>query len=145
MASAVVIGGGISGLACAWGIRRACPDARVTVLESSARPGGNIWTVTGDGWTCESGPAAFLNRDPSTLELAESLGLTDELVTAEEGVRRRYILLHGRLRRFPDTLSSFLSSDLLSIRARARVFMEPLVPPAPEGMEETVADFARRP
>ncbi|MEE2750519.1 MAG: protoporphyrinogen oxidase [Myxococcota bacterium] len=144
MASAVVIGGGISGLACAWEIQRACPGVNVSVLESSGKAGGNIWTVKADGWTCESGPAAFLNRDPSTLELADSLGLSDELVTAEEGVRRRYILLNGRLRRFPDTLSSFLSSDLLSIRARARVFMEPLVPPAPLDMEETVADFARR-
>ena len=144
VASAVVIGGGISGLACAWEIQRACPGVNVSVLESSGKAGGNIWTVKGDGWTCESGPAAFLNRDPSTLELADSLGLSGELVTAEEGVRRRYILLNGRLRRFPDTLSSFLSSDLLSIRARARVFMEPLVPPAPLDMEESVADFARR-
>jgi oxygen-dependent protoporphyrinogen oxidase len=144
VASAVVIGGGISGLACAWELCQASPGLRVTVLEATGRCGGNIRTVSRDGWTCESGPAAFLNRDPSTLELAAQLGLENELVTADEGARRRYILVKGRLRRFPDSLSSFLSSDLLSLRARARVFLEPLVPPAPEGIEETVAEFARR-
>ncbi len=144
MAKVVVIGGGISGLSLGAELVSRCPAAEVRVLESTGRAGGNIRTRSENGWTCEAGPAAFLNRDPSTLELVTQLGLEDELVTAQETARRRYILVNGRLRRFPDSLSSFLNSDLLSLRARARVLMEPLVPPAPPNMEESVASFARR-
>jgi oxygen-dependent protoporphyrinogen oxidase len=144
VAQVVVIGGGISGLACGAELVARCPDADIMVLEATGCAGGNIRTRSEDGWVCEAGPAAFLNRDPSTLELVTDLGLDGELVTAQESARRRYILVQGRLRRFPDSLSSFLTSDLLSLRARARVLMEPLVPPGPPDMEESVASFARR-
>ena len=144
MAQVVVIGGGISGLACGAELMARCPNAEVVVLEATGRAGGNIRTRSEDGWTCEAGPAAFLNRDPSTLELVTELGMDHELVTAQETARRRYILVEGRLRRFPDSLASFLNSDLLSMRSRVRVLMEPWVPPAPSGVEESVASFARR-
>ena len=143
MARAVVIGGGISGLAVAAELQ-GTPGLELEVLEASPFLGGNIQTERVDGWVLEAGPNAFLNRHPSTLRLAMRLGLEDELVSANEAARRRFILVDGRLRRFPDSLASFLSSDLLSLKGRARVLAEPMVPARSKGREESVADFASR-
>jgi NAD(P)-binding Rossmann-like domain len=50
----VVIGGGISGLACAFRLRQLGAD--VTVLEASERPGGVISTIRRNGFLFEGGP-----------------------------------------------------------------------------------------
>ncbi|MFT7623095.1 MAG: oxygen-dependent protoporphyrinogen oxidase [Myxococcota bacterium] len=114
------------------------------VLEASRRPGGTIRSERVDNFLWEAGPNGFLNRDPSTLELADRVGLGDQVICGDEQVRRRYILSRGRLRRFPDSPRTFVTSDLLSVRARARVMLEPAIPPAPPGRDETVGEFARR-
>ncbi|MDX1626283.1 MAG: NAD(P)/FAD-dependent oxidoreductase [Wenzhouxiangellaceae bacterium] len=41
-----IVGGGVSGLYCAWRIARARADERVTVFEGSDRTGGRLWSVT---------------------------------------------------------------------------------------------------
>jgi oxygen-dependent protoporphyrinogen oxidase len=144
LAKVAVIGGGISGLACAREILDRLPGEDLVLLESSGQLGGHIASVRDAGWVLESGPNAFLNKHPSTLQLVSRLGLDSELVTANEAVRRRYIYKDGRLRRFPDSMSSFLLSDLLSFRSRTRVLAEPLIPPVSGRREESVAEFARR-
>lgn len=144
MPTVIVIGGGISGLATARGVADRLPGAEVVVLEAGPVPGGCIRTSRDAGFTCEAGPNGFLNRHPSTLALALRVGLGDELLTGCEQLRRRFILADARLRRFPDSPSTFLSTDLLSWRARLRMLLEPLVPAAPAGVEETVGQFARR-
>ena len=144
MATVAVIGGGISGLACAREILDRMPNCDLVLLEGGDRLGGHIGSYRRDGWVLESGPNAFLNKHPSTLRLISSLGLEQELVTAEEGMRRRFIFRNGRLRRFPDTMASFLVTDLLSLKSRGRVLAEPLIPPSSGRREESVAEFARR-
>ncbi len=140
----VVIGGGISGLASAREALDRVPHAELTVLEAGGQVGGCIQSDSVNGFLCEAGPSGFLNRDPSTVALAERLGLGDEIIAGCEAVRRRYILSGGRLRRFPDSPREFITSDLLSVRARLRVMLEPALPPRRDGVEETVAQFARR-
>lgn len=139
-----VIGAGISGLAVARELLDRSPGLDLKVLEAGPRSGGTVRTEALDGYLCEVGPSGFLNLHPSTLRLADRLGMADDVVTGCERVRRRYILSRGELRRFPDSSATFLSSDLLSLRARARVLLEPMVPPAPEGVDESVGQFARR-
>ncbi len=123
----VVIGGGIAGLACARELVDACPDVEVTLLEATAALGGVIATRQQGGFLCEAGPHGFLNRDPSTVELALRLGLRDELLAAEPAQRGRFVYRAGRLRRFPDTLGRFFATDLLSLPSKARVLCEPWV------------------
>ncbi len=131
-------------MATARGIADRVPGADLVVLESGGRAGGSIKSERVDGFLWEAGPSGFLNRHPSTLNLAERMGLGDAVICGDEQVRRRYILSGRRLRRFPDSPRTFVTSDLLSMRARARVMMEPAIPPAPFGVEETVGQFARR-
>jgi oxygen-dependent protoporphyrinogen oxidase len=142
-----VIGGGISGLACARGILDRAPHAEVTVLEAGAQPGGPLRSEHAEGFVCEAGPHGFLNADPRTIALAGRLGLSDRLLPADERNRGRYIFHGGRLHPFPNGALRFLTSDLLSLWGRARVLVEPLLPAAPgRGAtdDESVGAFARR-
>ncbi len=145
MSRIVVIGGGISGLSCARSIADRAAGVEVLVLEASGRTGGSIRSERSGGFLWEGGPSGFLNRDPSTIALAERVGLGDEIICGREQVRRRFILHRGALRRFPDSGRSFFASDLLSLRARARVSLEPFIG-ARWGAEEdvSVAALARR-
>lgn len=142
----VVVGGGLSGLAAAYRIRQKLPHAEVTVLESAARPGGNVWTERDRGFTVELGPNGFLDSKPSTLDLCRSLGLGDQLLAASEGSRKnRFLYLNGRLHKLPGSPLGILRTPLLSFGGKLKLLTEPLrARPHRLPADETVAQFARR-
>jgi oxygen-dependent protoporphyrinogen oxidase len=144
MQRVVVVGGGIAGLAVARNILDRVPGVELLLCEASSAVGGPIRTHRINGFVAEAGPGGFLNRHPATLRLAARVGLADEVITGCERMRRRFIFSRGRLRRFPDSLATFLQSDLLSLRARVRMLLEPAIPPTPKGRDVTVGEFARR-
>ena len=145
MKRVVVIGGGISGLSLAYRLEERLPDAEVLVLEQSSRPGGTIETVRRDGFTVEGGPNGFPDNNPSTLDLARSVGLGDRLQAASESAsKNRFLLLDERLRMLPSSMTTFLVSPLLSWRAKLRILTERYRrPPIPPG-DESIDAFARR-
>ena len=59
---ALVVGGGISGLVCAYALRKAGLDAHL--FEASPRPGGVIQSITRDGFLLELGPQSFNGTAP---------------------------------------------------------------------------------
>ena len=143
-----VIGGGITGLACAHRLAR---EARargraldLVVLEADERAGGHVRTLTERGFVVEAGPNGFLDRVPAARALVDELGLSSELVEASPASSRRFLLRRGRLRKVPDGPKSFLTGDALSPLGKARMLLEPLVRRGPAGREETVEQFARR-
>ena len=140
----VVVGGGISGLATAFNLRRLRPDLEVVLLEAGDRVGGNIWTDRADGLTVEAGPNGYLDNVPATLELIERLGLEGELQQADQAAEKRFLFRGGRLHQLPSSPPAFFTSGVLSLRGRLRVLLEPFAWPKPDGVDETVFDFARR-
>jgi oxygen-dependent protoporphyrinogen oxidase len=143
----VIVGGGISGLAIARNVLDRSPAGaapEVVVLEASRRTGGAIRTVVEGERVLDLGPSGFLNRHPSTVALADRLGLAESVIAAEERNRGRYIARGGKLHRFPDSPAALLKSDLLSMAGRARLLLEPLVPRRTGGEEESLGAFARR-
>ena len=92
-----MIGGGISGLAAAWGLRG---RARVTIYEPG-RLGGRILTEPFEGRNVDSGPDAFITRVPDALDLCREAGV-DDLVTPAAG--RTLIWWDGRARQLPEGL-----------------------------------------
>lgn len=74
---AVVVGGGISGLAAA---RLLSERWQVQLLESGPRLGGKLAPVWLDGVRLDGGAESFLVRRPEALELVAALGLGDRLV-----------------------------------------------------------------
>ena len=75
-----VIGGGISGLACAYRLQQL--GVPVTLFEAEDRVGGLIGTVEKDGFLFESGPQSFQGTE-ALLDLIRELGIEGELCKAD--------------------------------------------------------------
>lgn len=73
MASVLVVGAGLAGLACAWRLQRAGFD--VEVLEREASVGGRARSREHEGYRLESGYAWFSTRDHGLHGLARHVGL----------------------------------------------------------------------
>lgn len=137
---AIVIGGGISGLACAYQLQQA--GIPVRVLEASSRAGGLIATEKRDGCQFELGPQSFLSTGPLTA-LIEALGLKDQLVQADPSAPR-YILLKGRLVQAPMSPPGLLGTPLLSAGTKWRLLTEIARRSRPPADDESIAAFVRR-
>ena len=143
-----VIGAGISGLSTAHAIERLAGEAghevEVTVLEREARTGGKIWSIKEEGYLCEWGPNGFLDSKPMTLELCDRLGISNRLERSNDNARKRFIFSGGILNRLPENGPMFLQSRLISWPGKIRLAGEFLKPKRVDGVDETLADFARR-
>ena len=115
-----VAGGGISGLACAYRLQQL--GRSVTLLESSAEPGGLMGTARQDGFLFETGPQSFQGTE-TMLALARELGIEGELCEADPKAPR-YILRRGKLIEVPLTPQALLSSSLLGLKSRLKVASE---------------------
>jgi oxygen-dependent protoporphyrinogen oxidase len=145
MPRVVIVGGGISGLALAYRLEQRRPDVEVLVLEQEPRLGGKIDTVHRAGFRVEAGPNGFLDNNPATLDLCRELGLANRLVAASDAAARiRFLMLQGRLHLLPNSLLSFLASDVLSWPAKVGVLAERFRPRRRAGGDESVAAFLRR-
>jgi len=144
----VVAGGGISGLAAAFAIKTGAEEKglpiSLTLLERETRLGGKIWSIRDEGFLCEWGPNGFLDNKPLTLELCEELGVSDRLLSSRDEARKRFIYAKGRLHQLPESGPAFFTSNLLSLRGRLRIIGELWARKPPEGVDETLAAFARR-
>ena len=136
----LVIGGGISGLACAWRLRRLGLPA--LLIERSPRFGGVIDTVDQDGFRFDIGPQSFSNT-PALSDLIEELGLGGELLTADPRAPR-YILKHGRLVPAPLSPPELLMTSLLSLGTKLRILSEPFRHTRAPQSDESIAAFIRR-
>lgn len=142
-AQVLILGAGMTGLCAAHYLAESLGRDAVLVLESTDTVGGTARTVAADGFNCEWGPNGFLDREPATLKWMEDLGITDRLVRANERAARRFIYKQGRLIEIKPP-PAFLVSSLMSLRGRARLLCEPLIPGKKDDAPETVWDFARR-
>jgi protoporphyrinogen/coproporphyrinogen III oxidase len=136
----LVIGGGISGLACAWRLHQLRQN--VLLLERSRQLGGVIETVEQEGFRFDLGPQSFATTQALS-ELIDELGLASEIVGADPRAPR-YILKRGRLVPAPLSPAQLLLTSLLSIRTKTRILSEPFQRTRPPATDESVAGFVRR-
>ena len=141
-ADVIIVGGGISGLASAWGLERR--GVRVILLEAAAHTGGCIGTTREHGCLLESGPNSLLDTSPLIGPLLAELGIAGARIPANPHARNRYILRDGRLTALPLSPFSFLTTPLFSTPAKLRLFRELFVGAGKADVEESVADFVRR-
>ena len=144
---AVIIGGGISGLATAYYLaRRGVPS---TLIEARPRLGGVIRTEEVEGCTLEAGPDSFISAKPAALELIKELGLADQVIGSNDFSRKTYVWKRGRLLPLPDGLMMMvptkimplLATPLLSWGTKLRMGFELLHAPRPRHGDESVAEF----
>jgi oxygen-dependent protoporphyrinogen oxidase len=153
-----IVGGGISGVATAYQL--ACDGVEYTLFEASDRLGGIIETVRRQGFIIECGPDSWVTEKPWARELAEELGLKDQIIASQDQWRRTYVQQGGdrlaQLVPIPDGMrmmvpakwGPLLESPLFSWQARLAYLREPkraaeLKASAP-GHDESVAAFVRR-
>jgi len=148
MTKIAIIGAGISGLSTAHAIERLAAAAglevAVTVFEREERTGGKIWSIKEEGYLCEWGPNGFLDSKPMTLELCDRLGVRDRLERSNDNARKRFIYSGGILNRLPENGPMFLQSKLISWPGKIRLAQEFFKPRRTDGVDETLAEFARR-
>lgn len=136
----LVIGGGISGLACAF--RLHAMKLPVLLVERNARFGGIIDTIEKDGFRFDIGPQSFLSTAPLESLITE-LALSSELLRAKPRAPR-YILHHGRLVAAPLSPPALLTTPLFGWRTKLRIFAEPFRRTRSPDADESVAAFVRR-
>jgi oxygen-dependent protoporphyrinogen oxidase len=137
---ALVVGAGLSGLVCAYGLRKVGVDA--LVIEAADAPGGVIRTGKRDGYLLEYGPQSF-NATAAVLQLCRELGIDDQLVAAPAKAPR-FVLVDGELREVPLSPPAFLASPLFSAKTKFRVLRDVLGRSSPPTNDESVTAFVRR-
>ena len=139
---ALVIGGGISGLATAFGLKQR--GASVEVLDAAPRAGGVIGTIHRDGGLYETGPNSALDTTPHIDELLDALAIRGEREEASAVASTRFIVRDGKLVALPMSPAAFLTTPAFSLGAKLRLLREPFIAPAPRDAEESIAAFVRR-
>jgi len=128
MSDVLIIGAGISGLSCAWSLKKLGIES--LVLEESSRPGAVIQTEKINGYQVERGPNS-LQSAPHALRLVDEAGLWDELETPTPNAPR-YVYWDGKLRKVP--FGPLTTSGML------RILQEPFVRSKSKA-DESVRDF----
>ena len=146
---AVIVGGGIAGLAAAYELAQG--SASFVVLERAPRPGGVIVSEAIDGFTIDGGPDALLIQKPAAIKLCEELGLGDRLVVTKPP-RIAYIQRGGRLHPLPSAsvlgiptrIGPFARTGLFSWPAKLRMAAEVVVPARRDDEDESIGAFIAR-
>ena len=150
-----VIGGGVSGLAAACELEKKIKNGaelEYVIFEASSRFGGVLQTENIDDFAIEAGPDSFLTEKTSAADLCRELGLGNQLISSNDGERKTYILVKGRLVPLPDGLmfmvptkiQSTLLSPLFPWTTKLRMLAEWFYRPPSEVHESTVAKFVQR-
>lgn len=152
----VIVGGGIAGLAAAWRLQQTRAEDgahyQITLLEARDRLGGKLQTEQQDGLTIEAGPDSFLSYKPAGIQFARELGIEDRIIGTRETGDGTYILREGRLEPLPEGITMLVPtklkplarSRLLSMRGKARMAAEYLVPPKQDDEDESIGSFISR-
>ena len=138
----VVLGAGVSGLTTAWLLQKKGFD--VTVLEKNKEAGGAMESVLEDGYMFDRGPNSGLETVPVIKEVVDEIGLTNEMVYANELGNKRYILRDGELHALPMSPPAFIKTKLFSAKAKLRLFAEPFISRSNDGYYQSIAQFVKR-
>ncbi|MFT5207030.1 MAG: oxygen-dependent protoporphyrinogen oxidase [Candidatus Omnitrophota bacterium] len=148
----VILGAGISGLACAHHLKEKAPQLNISILDSASHTGGVMQTIKRDGFIIERGPDSWLSEKKEALELIQKLGLEDELIQTNDVNRRSFILRDKRLRAVPEgfhmiapsNLGAFIKSDILSLPGKMRLLAEPFIRAKRDSPDESIETFIKR-
>ena len=142
----VIVGGGITGLSAAWELQQR--GIRYTLLEASARWGGKIISSTfeldNSKFLVEGGPDTLVTRKPEAWELANELGILDQVADPGSETSGIYVLDNASLQPIPVSPARFFATPLLTLRGKLRLLAEPFQPARRDDEDESLGDFVRR-
>ena len=141
---ALVVGGGIAGLACASHLKR--HGLNIRLFERHDHLGGVIRSLREGGYLIETGPnSLYLRPEDPLLEYLSFLSISDQAKSAGEAGKKRFVLQNGKPVAFPMSIKEGLTTPLLSLKGKIRLLGELWVHPledAPD--EESVSEFVTR-
>lgn len=139
-----IIGGGISGLATAYFLKKYNPSCHVDLYEKEEKLGGKIKTEYIHGFRIETGTNGFLTNKPEGLELASMINADSLLLESNACSRKRYLFYKNRLNKLPENIKEFISTPILSTTAKLRVGAEYFMPKKKNSNDETLQSFGYR-
>ena len=148
--TAVIIGGGLSGLTTAYDLERVGVDC--LVVEKEKRLGGLISTEVSDGFVMDLGPDAFLAQKPWATALCNELGIGSDIISTNPENKKVYVLFCGQLHPLPEgmkltvptRIGPLFSSSLFSPLGKIRMFAERFIGCRKMDKEESIASFVSR-
>ncbi len=139
--SAIIIGGGLSGLATAWELQRR--GVQVRVLESRDETGGVVRSLRRSGFLVDIGPSEMLVKSAAVEDTLKEIGLESRMQVANPQASKRYIVRRGRPVQVPMSPLGGVFTPLFSLRGKLRLLREFRVPKG-RSEDESVASFVRR-
>ena len=137
---AVVVGAGISGLACAFRLKQL--GVHCLAFEAKDRVGGVITTIRRNGFLFETGPQC--PRFPASVRrLVHDLDLEKDFVAGDRKAKR-YVFRNGRMHLAPFSPGALLATRLLGWPSKWRLLAEGFRSTQPPPQEESLADFVQR-
>ena len=91
----VIVGGGLSGLCCAYRIAKKRPDIEIIIHEKSEKLGGVISTWKEDGWICDLAVNAA-RPHPAFWRLIDDLDLGLNFQPSKSDAKSRWVLIDGK-------------------------------------------------
>ncbi|MBE1445176.1 protoporphyrinogen oxidase [Paenibacillus sp. OAS669] len=134
MKTAVVIGGGITGLSAAYYLNKKMKannlDLRVVVLEANEKLGGKINTHYESEFIMETGADSIVTRKDNVAPFIEELNLQEEVVYNATGISFLYI--DGELKKIPEdtvfgiplSIESLAKSNLISAEGKVEALKD---------------------
>ncbi len=138
---AVVIGGGVSGLAIANVLAR--QGKRVHLIERSKRLGGAVRTIHKEGFLCEAGPNSMLVKSEPVWDYLHELGLGERIVEANPVSNKRFLVKRGKVVPLPMSPMGGVTTPLYSVGEKFRLLQEPFIKPT-SLEDESVTSFVSR-
>ena len=136
-----VLGGGISGLATACNLCKA--GVPFKLIEKQPTVGGVISSEIQGQTVLDFGPNSLRDRDGSIRQLAEELGLEDEIVQISEAFKIRYIVRNRELRALTPSLKTLFATKVISAKGKLRALAEPFISKG-TSEDESVGTFLER-
>lgn len=143
--SVAILGGGISGLVCAWALQKKFgKKIHITLIEKDNRLGGWIKTAHHQGFLFEQGPRSFrpTGTGLETLRLIEELGLQDQVIVADPSAHKRYLYTNSQLQQLPTGFFAFLRSPLM--RGTISALLHDAILAKKPTADESIYDFVSK-
>lgn len=150
----MIVGGGITGLTSAYYLQKEVRENNlpidVMLVEASLRLGGKIHTLRKDGFIIERGPESFWDRNGSIAQLAQDLGIDNQLIHNQVG--STYVAVGSQLYPIPNSLmegattqaSVFLTSGIFTLSGKLRAAGDLIIPRSHLQCDQPVGEFFRR-
>lgn len=145
-----IIGAGITGLTSAYYMKKQNPQLNVTIYEATNRPGGKIQTYRKDGYTIELGPESYLGRKTIMTDIANEIGLGNDLITNTTGQsyiyakNKLYPIPGGSIMGIPTDIKPFIKTKLISPLGKLRAGLDLFKKPIEIEDDISVGDFFRQ-